>query len=132
MASNFTPVINDLNVQNVQRQIAIKKGCSPYLATVNQASQVVTDYDTFPYPRYFRGVPESTVPIVAEREAVWRPRHDSCYKVLEPPGQIRYPNHCYETACSTTLPCYPNQLNRYADREALNVMLNDACIAQYR
>ena len=132
MANNFTSVINNANVQNVRDQIAIKKGSLPYLATVNQSSQVVTDYDTFPYPRYFRGVPESTVPIVAEREAGWRPRHDNCYKVLEPQGEIRYPNHCWQGPCSLVLPCYSDTINKYADVEALNVILNDACIVQYR
>ena len=90
-------MINEVNVTNVRAQIAKKKGCSPYLATVGHSTQVLTDYDTFPYPRYFRGVPESSRPIVAEREAGWRPRHDNCYKVLEPKEQdMNYPNHCFE------------------------------------
>lgn len=133
MASVFTPIINDVNVDNVRQQIALKKGYQPYLATDNQASQVLTDYDTFPYPRWFRGIPESSQPVVAEREAGWRPRHDDCYKVLQPKGpDRRYPNHCFEAACSTVFPCYPEYLQKFSDREALNVILNKACIVQYR
>lgn len=133
MTNEFTPIINDININNIRQQIAIKKGYQPYLATENQASQVITDYDTFPYPRWFRGVPESYRPIVAEREAGWRPRYDNCYKVIEPKDNVNvYPNHCYETACSTVYPCYPEYLTKYADREALNVMLNNTCISQYR
>lgn len=131
----MTPFINDQNVQNVRVQIAKKKGYDPYLATVNQAGQVLTDYDTFPYPRWFRGIPRSSDPVVAEREAGWRPRHDSCYRVLEPnvdEHKLNYPNHCFETSCSVTFPCYPEYLTKYADRDALNVILNKACIAQHR
>ena len=72
--------INYNNVNNIQEQIKNKKQPNPYFATTKQAKSVITDYDTFPYPRYFRGKPESSLPIVAEREAGWRPRHDDAYK----------------------------------------------------
>ena len=132
MSDNFTQYINSSNVNHVRRQIAKKNGSAPYLATKKEASDILTDYDVFPYPRYFRGVPTSSVPIVAEREAGWRPRHDDCYKVLQPPSKINYPNHCYQAACSTVYPCYPEYLTKYADKELLNVILNKACISQYR
>ena len=134
MANKLTPIINDLNVENVRKQIALKKAPRPHRATTRQAVQVMTDYDTFPYPRYFRGVPQSTVPIVAEREAGWRPRHDNCYKVLEPIPEIRdpYPNHCFQSACNTVFPCYPEYMQKFADRKAMDLILNRACIVQYR
>jgi len=132
MNDNFTQYINSSNVNHVRRQIAKKSGFSPYLATKQEASDILTDYDVFPYPRYFRGVPTSSVPIVAEREAGWRPRHDDCYKVLQPPVEANYPNHCFSSACSTVYPCYPEYLTKYADRELLNVILNKACVPQYR
>ena len=132
MNDNFTQNIKSSNVNHVREQIAKKSGFLPYLATKKEASNILTDYDVFPYPRYFRGVPTSSVPIVAEREAGWRPRHDDCYKVLQPPSKINYPNHCYQAACSTVYPCYPEYLTKYADKELLNVILNKACISQYR
>jgi len=134
MANRLTPFINEQNVQNVRAQIARKKDYNPYLATVDQSSEVLTDYDTFPYPRWYRGVPTSSQPIVAEREAGWRPRHDSCYKVLEPtiPGRNPYPNHCFAAACSTVFPCYPEYLEKQSDREAMNLILNKACVIQHR
>mgnify|MGYP006000099363 CR=1 FL=1 len=135
MASRSTPLVNDLNVSHVRRQIERKKGPDPYHATVTQSVQVLTDYDTFPYPRYFRGVPNSTVPIVAEREAGWRPRHDMCYNVVEPNGVPEYPpypNHCFSSACSTTYPCYPEYAARYASLEQMHLILNNKCIVQYR
>jgi len=134
MANKMTPFINDQNVQNVRVQIDKKKGCDPYLATVNQAGQVLTDYDTFPYPRWFRGIPRSSDPVVAEREAGWRTINDSCYRVLEPnvDNGWGYPNHCFEAACSTVFPCYPSYMQNISDRGALNLILNKACITQYR
>ena len=134
MANKYTQLINDVNVMNVRNQIAKKKSYNPYIATVEQSAQVITDYDTFPYPRYFRGIPQSSQAIVAEREAGWRTRHDDCYKVQTPvvTDHNNYPDHCFETACGTTFPCYPQSLSKHTDRKALNVMLNNACIVQYR
>jgi hypothetical protein len=123
-----TPYINNRNVNNVRMQINRKNLNTPYHATTKQASGVLTDYDTFPYPRWFRGVYYSPNPIVSEREAGWRPRHDNCYRLESIKEQDKYPKHCYETACSTTFPC----LSKSDDNETLNVMLNKECIVQYR
>ena len=79
--NNINPLyINYNNVKNIHDQIQKKKQSNPYFATTKQSKSVITDYDTFPYPRYFRGKAESSLPIVAEREAGWRPRHDDAYK----------------------------------------------------
>ena len=135
MASKFTSIVNQSNVQNVREQIQRKKGSQPYHATVTQSVQVLTDYDTFPYPRYYRGVPDATVPIVAEREAGWRPRHDTCYEVIEPsdlPVYPKYPNHCFSSSCDITYPCYPEYASRYGSIEEMHLILNDKCIVQHR
>ena len=135
MASKFTPIVNEFNTRNIRQEIERKKKPTPYHATVTQSVQVLTDYDTFPYPRNFRGVPNSVAPIVAEREAGWRPRHDSCYDLVEPstyPPYPPYPNNCFQAACSTVFPCYPEYASRYADLEAMNLILNNKCIVQHR
>ena len=131
---DLTPVLNQNNVDQVRDMIAQKKSDQPYFATVGTAGSVITDFDHFPYNRYFRGVYSSPTPIVAEREAGFRPRHDSCYSVKIPDNHETspYPNHCFESACSTVYPCYPSYLAKYSDRDALNVQLNKACIVQYR
>ena len=74
--SNF---LNTINVDNIAEEIRKKKQSIPYYATTKKANQVVTDHDTFPYPRWYRGQVKSTEPIVVEREAGWRPRHDFSY-----------------------------------------------------
>lgn len=123
--------INYDNVKNVRSQIVQKKNSEPYFATVNTGSLVLTDYDNFPYNRFWRGEKYSYLPIVAEREAGWRPVNNNCYKdgVRQKAYEV---NNCFETACSTVYPCVPGYLAKYADRDALNVMLNNSCIVEYR
>lgn len=124
--------MNNMNVNNVRTQIQMKKHHTPYYATRNEVSDVITDYDSFPYTRWWRGVTGLSKPVVIEREAGYRPRHDDCYRVQKPQTQRLDPNHCFEAACSTVYPCYPQYLRKFADRDALNVMLNNACIVGYR
>jgi hypothetical protein len=123
--------INSENVRNIRLQILRKQNYNPYFATLNTGSIVLTDYDNFPYERYFRGIPNSNKPVVAEREAGWRPIYNKCYDHHTNSKDINI-NFCFETACSTVYPCKPEYLAKYADRDALNVMLNNDCISQYR
>ena len=131
----LTSVLNENNVENIRYQINQKNQSSPFFATSTDVVHTITDYDTFPYPRYYRGVVGVTQPIVAEREAGWRKRHDSCYDVREPQkSNIRSvePNNCFQAACSTVYPCYPEYMTKYSDKEAMDLILNKTCIAQYR
>ena len=130
--ADLTSIINRHNVNSVREQIKRKQGSRPFLPTVKDVAQTITDYDTFPYPRWYRGVPEASDPIVAEREAGWRTRHDSCYRVQGPFQPSKYPDHCYEAACSIVYPCRPKFFRKYADREAIEVSLNDACLITNR
>jgi hypothetical protein len=120
------------NVKNIRSQILRKQNYKPYSATLNTGSIVLTDYDHFPYQRYYRGIPNSDRPIVAEREAGWRPIYNRCYKDDQKIDEISNNNFCFETACSTVYPCHPDYLAKYADRDSLNVMLNNECVSQYR
>lgn len=133
---DLTPLINDVNIMNVRQQIALKKNPNPYRATIEQGSEVLTDYDSFPYKRWWRGIPTSTRAIVAEREAGWRPRHDNCYGFNKPPSvevsQESYPNHCFQSACNTVYPCYPEYIDKHTSRNMVESLLNKACIVQYR
>lgn len=132
MTSNFTSFINNQNSQNVRDQIAIKKGSEPYIATIKQSSQVLTDYDTFPYPRWFRGIPQSDHPIVAEREAGWRQRHDTCYAVRHPRCHEKYPDHCFQPPCSTIFPCFARTSDKFSSLNRLENLINEECIVKYR
>lgn len=127
-----TSKINARNVQNVRSEISKKLSSQPYYATKPAATSVLTDYDTFPYPRWWRGVPASTLPIVAERESGWRPRRDSCYRVVSPALESPYPDGCFQTSCSTTYPCYRSYVTNYQNRDKADLLLNRACVVQYR
>lgn len=130
--NSLTAKITSNNVSSVRDQIYLKQGCQPFFGTSTEAKAVVTDMDHFPYTRFFRGVYYSSDPVVFEREAGWRPTRESCYGPAACSRESPYPNHCFESACSTVYPCYPQYLQKIADRDALNVQLNRSCIVQYR
>ena len=106
--SSLTEHITANNVANIRAQIAAKNGTQPYRATVAQTYGTLTDYDVFPYPRWWRGIPQYAYPIVAEREAGWRPRHDSCYQAFSIPETTYSPRVCFQAPCSTVYPCIDN------------------------
>lgn len=121
-----------MNVENIRNQISQKKQSNPFYATSSDALGAMTDFDTFPYPRWFRGKYELTTPIVAEREAGWRPRRDGCYAISYPQKKLPYPNHCFASACSVVFPCYPEYLQKFSDQKELEVILNKGCTLEYR
>ena len=90
--------------------------------------KVLTDYDTFPYPRYWRGISESYNPIVSEREAGWRPRMDSCYKIKPFIEEVSPPNICFQSSCSTIYPCSTEFSKMHLEK---NTAINN-CSIQYR
>ena len=92
------------NVHSVREQIAYKVSSIPFLASNKAVNGSITDQDTFPYPRYFRGMYQSDRPVVFEREAGWRPRNDNCYCPNRPciPDPVQF---CWQVPCSTTFPC---------------------------
>ena len=93
------------NVNIIRDQIEAKVKSEPFLASQNAASLTVTDMDTFPYPRFYRGVYQLSEPVVLEREAGWRQRQDLCYqpeRVLDNEN----PKYCWQVPCSTVFPCH--------------------------
>ena len=102
---SITETVNNANIASVRKQIDMKSGFFPHYGTINGVASIVTDMDHFPYTRFYRGVYNSYQPVVLEREAGWRHRRDSCYSVNKSDIKSSYPNHCFETACSTVYPC---------------------------
>lgn len=88
----LTNALNRCNVSNIQSQIRLKQGYKPFLATQKDSVGAVTDFDTFPYPRFFRGEVLSSEPIVIEREAGWRIRTDWCYNPSVKNVSVEAPN----------------------------------------
>ena len=125
----LTPLINQQNIGSVRRMIDEKISSKPYYANNLSVMGVLTDMDHFPYTRYFRGVSYYPGPILFEREAGWRDRDQSCYRVGCGSRELQYPSNCFESACSTTYPC---NNKTFSDREELDGKLNKMCIVQYR
>ena len=66
----------DANIDFVQSQIHRKNESTPYYSTGDIIKNSVNDLDHFPYDRFYRGIPESEYPVVFEREAGYRQRHE--------------------------------------------------------
>lgn len=128
----LTSQINHDNIEFIKKSIEKKISDNPYFANKNSAMKIVTDMDHHPYHRWYRGVYYFPEPIVMEREAGWRKIQNDCYDLVIKREPEKQPNHCFEAPCSTTFPCYPEYLVKYADKDALDVMINKACISQYR
>jgi hypothetical protein len=76
----------------------------PYYANRGAVTQIVTDYDHFPYQRFYRGKYDSSEPCIAEREAGWRIRKGPCYLYKKEVDDYM-PRLCWSKPCSTVLPC---------------------------
>lgn len=125
--------VNKLNNENVDLLKKRKRGDEPYYATISTATGVLTDYDSFPYSRWFRGKYKSTEPVVAEREAGWRMQNESCYTPDNIPQQnMHYPKHCFETSCSTVYPCMTSFDSDFANSDKRKSIINRECVIQYR
>ncbi len=124
--TDLTPLLNERSIEYVRSMINRKNGSVPFYSNGEDVKMSITDYDHFPYTRYFRGVPESSRPIVAEREAGWRPRQNTCYTV-NTKVEKKPVNYCFQVPCSTTLPCIPT--NECRDKEKY---ANRECVIQYR
>ena len=130
--NNLTSKLNEKSINSIQRQIEMKTSSDPYFATNKTVLNSITDMDHTPYTRWYRGVYYYPDPIVMEREAGWRNINNTCYTVKKDPYVDETPKHCFEVACTTNFPCYPSYLAKYADKNALDVMINNTCITQYR
>jgi hypothetical protein len=117
--------MNETSVYNkIQNKISYGK---PFYATNRTVGNIITDFDDFPYDRYYRGVYQLNKPVVLEREAGYRTVQNNCYRFVSS-YKSEYPKHCFEAPCSTIYPCYPEYLRKYADKEQLDLFLNRKCV----
>jgi hypothetical protein len=122
--------INKANRSFVDSMIKHKNESNPYMSG---GPSVFTDTDVFPYTRYFRGEYKADNAIIYEREAGWHPVVNNAYQVPLVKEEVKlYPNHCFQTAPSTTFPCYPEYQRKYADKDAMAIQLFRSGTNQYR
>lgn len=121
--------ITDQNISAVRAQIAMKN--SPYVYAPS-ITPILNDMDHHPYTRYYRGVYYHQNPVIIERETGWRSQREDCYNVQIPHKKDKEPHHCFQHACSTVFPCYPEYLEKESDKPLFDTLLNNACVVQYR
>ena len=130
-ASELTRTVTDKNIASVRAQIDRKLAISPYYSTVNNTRAISTDYDVFPYTRWYRGIYNVSAPIIAEREAGWRVLHNNCYKAEPVAVEQIDTKHCFQVACSTVYPCFV--ADESTDENMIrNKSINGMCNVSFR
>jgi hypothetical protein len=74
-----TREVNDLNNKILRYHISMKNSDVPYYPDPDLMKDTLTDYDHFPYTRWFRGKYYYPNPVVAERDAGFRGINNNCY-----------------------------------------------------
>jgi hypothetical protein len=102
-----TDLINRNNQNVIDLLIKNKvKYDKAYYSTTETPTLVTTDMDRFPYPRWFRGMPDSYKPVIVEREAGY---HMIIKEKKEAKEKGEYPKHVFASPCSTVLPVYAKE-----------------------
>jgi hypothetical protein len=82
-------------------------------------TQINNQNDIFPYPKWFKGNPDSNEYFIAEREAGFAPKRKYTIDVKKPLKEEN--TTCFQAPCSTVFPCYNQESNYYS--------MNKACIS---
>ena len=95
--------------QSIEQQIQNKLLCDskPFFPDPSTIYSTPTDMNEFPYRRFFRGNFESSYPIVYERTAGYAPIIQTIKP--SPPATLIHSTGCFQTPCSTVLPCNPQK-----------------------
>lgn len=107
------------------RQIAQKLDYStPYYGKLGDVVGAQTDFDNFPYNRFFRSVATDPNPTIYSREAGYRVLDNKAYACTQYKADRFNPDLCFSAPASTVYPCYPNYFYEYANEIARNNALN--------
>jgi hypothetical protein len=125
-----TKDINEMNFNSIRKLIARKQSHEPSFTTREDASNIITDFDHFPYKRFFRGVYNNYKPVLLEREAGYRPIRNNCYQFIDckPLPPLEPPNVCFQFPCSTIYPCMP----KMQTNESQGLAPNQDCVQCFR
>lgn len=105
MSDKQSKDIIDENISIIRSQINAKQSNTPHFVSINETQKIITDFDHFPYNRFYRGIYYSKNPIIIEREAGWRPLQNECYKPTFCFETPEYPNNCFEGSCNLFVQC---------------------------
>ena len=113
------------NIEFIRSEIEKKNSDSPYVSTIRHPMNVITDYDVFPYQRWYKGAPHMDTAVHDMREAGWRIRNDACYQpTYNAPKQPSVAkDFFFSSGCSTNLvhnPPHPQTTMKTANPEYIN------------
>lgn len=112
----------------IDEQIKLKLDYDrPYYGKLGDVKNVQTDFDNFPYNRFFRSKFDSPYPSVYERKSGYRQLHNKDYQCPMDTSCTNSPFHpdlCFSAPSSTTYPCYPAYFFQYANEIERNNALN--------
>lgn len=109
----------------IQHAISKKLDYStPYYGKLGDVMQTQTDFDNFPYNRFFVSKYDSPYPTVYDRNAGYRVLNTPAYRCPRRACNDKTPDLCFSAASTTVYPCYPPYFYEYADQVARNNALN--------
>ena len=122
-------------MDHITKLINIKNSDKPLYCVYNDIKKQNTDYDHFPYTRYFRSnVGSDKLTINTRKSGFSNTNFIKCYDItkINTQNKIKYPEHCFESSCSLNKPCFKENVDKFAAFNKLNNILNDSCIINER
>jgi hypothetical protein len=118
--------INKANYHNIYDEIQHKIQYSkPYYANNTTVRKCITDFDNFPYSRWYRGIASSKYPIIIERESGYR-------KVLPTYNEEQVNNYNYRFSATKTDKNQISGINGYGSgNQNINQCFESACSTVY-
>ncbi len=109
----------------IERQIQRKLDYNtPYYGKLGDVMQTETDFDNFPYNRFYRSVYDSTKPGIYDRKAGYRVLETAKYACPQKPLDTFVPDLTFSAPGSTTYPAYPTYFYEFAETASRNNGLN--------
>ena len=95
----------------------------PYYATGETIKQFPSDFNQFPYPRFFRGIVKSDYPVILDREPGYSKVYSTKSYDYKEGLNDKAANYFFQIPCSTVLP--PQNEKTWSNRE---FHMNNNCI----
>jgi hypothetical protein len=124
MEKNFSYITQRKIKEEIKMKLDYTK---PYYARKDNVKYMITEVNNFPYNGFYRGDPSNPEISVFDRKAGFRPI-ENCYVPLTYSEQPEKKLYCFQAAANTVYPCYPEFLDKYNDRQKIELSLNRKCI----
>jgi hypothetical protein len=105
----------------------------PYFATDKTIDTITTEIDTFPYTGFFRGEWNNHAPVIFKRQGGYRPLnkcHDPIYFINNnvAGNNDNKMNTFFQAASNTIYPVFPEFLDKYNDKQKIEIGMNKKCL----